>query len=191
MLSITLFRNSWFPGCSAFLFLSLHSSGKSWLDLPDTVLYYSTSLWVWKEVVLGFRTLLTGFGRGLWGYVSRTGTWISTPNLPKNFLPFLKNAELSANEARFWPISRKKACCGDVKQELARNYFCFLFCSIKYFFITFFSSCSLHVKRIFTNHFAKITVPAVSFSLYLKTAYQTLLLPAHLQDSLPVWHTLR
>ena len=123
MLSITLFRNSWFPGCSAFLFLSLHSSGKSWLDLPDTALYYSTSLWVWKEVVLGFRTLLTGFGRGLWGYVSRTGTWISTPNLPKNFLPFLKNAELSANESHFWPISRKKACCGDVKQELARNYF--------------------------------------------------------------------
>ena len=123
MLSITLFRNSWFPGCSAFLFLSLHSSGKSWLDLPDTALYYSTSLWVWKEVVLGFRTLLTGFGHGLWGYVSRTGTWISAPNLLKNFLPFLKNAELSANEARFWPISRKKACCGDVKQELARNYF--------------------------------------------------------------------
>lgn len=67
---------------------------------------------------------LCGFGkRWFWGYVSRTGTWISAPNSSKNFLPFLKNAELSANEARFWPISRKKACCGDVKQELARNYF--------------------------------------------------------------------
>ncbi len=28
-----------------------------------------------------------------------------------------------ATKPRFWPISHKKTCCGDVKQELAWDYF--------------------------------------------------------------------
>ena len=46
-----LFRTPCFPGCSAFLFLFLHTPGKFLLNLPDTALHYSTSPWVWKEVV--------------------------------------------------------------------------------------------------------------------------------------------
>ena len=61
---------------------------------------------------MGLRTLLTG-----------AGPWVSAPNLLKNFLPFSKSVELMATKPRFWPISHKKTCCGDVKQELAWDYF--------------------------------------------------------------------
>lgn len=40
------------------------------------------------------------------------------------------------------------------------------------------------------TYISKKSVPAVPFSLYLETAYQTPLLPAHLQDSLSVLNTL-
>ena len=41
------------------------------------------------------------------------------------------------------------------------------------------------------TYISKKSVPAVPFSLYLETAYQTPLLPAHLPDSLSVLNTLR
>lgn len=34
-----------------------------------------------------------------------------------------KSVEFFADEVRFWPISRMKACCGAGKQELGQGYF--------------------------------------------------------------------
>ena len=67
----------------------------------------------------------------------------------------------------------------------------FLYQSFFIDFIFVFTFCPLHVKWIFAIHFTKITAPIVFSSLYMETAYQTLLLPAHLQDSLLVLHTLQ
>ena len=62
-------------------------------------------------------------GLGLCNCVPCAGGWVSAPNLLKNFLPVSKSVELTANEARFWPISRIKACCSVGKRELAWDYF--------------------------------------------------------------------